>query len=74
MVAVAGSIDGSVEASVSAGDAVLESTDHEPATSVDVVGATEKVESWDLSEAVAKTAGENIQVRRFVRFNLGEGL
>jgi elongation factor Ts len=32
------------------------------------------VESWDLSEAVAKTAGENIQVRRFVRFNLGEGL
>jgi hypothetical protein len=53
---------------------VLGSADHEPAPSGNVVGATEKVESWDLSEAVAKTAGENIQVRRFVRFNLGEGL
>jgi hypothetical protein len=39
-------------------DAVLGSADHEPAPSGDVVGATEKVESWDLSEAVAKTAGD----------------
>ena len=37
---------------------MLGSVDPKPAPSGDVVGATEKVESWNLSEAIAKTAGD----------------
>jgi hypothetical protein len=51
-----GTVTPPAEAADKQHDAVLGSANHEPALSGDVVGATEKVESWDLSEAVAKTA------------------
>jgi hypothetical protein len=53
-----GTVTPPAEAADKQHDAVLGSADHEPIPSGDVVGATEKVESWDLSEAVAKTAGD----------------
>ena len=60
MVAVAGSVDGSVEAPVS--DVVLGSADPEPTPSGDVVGATEKVESWDLVRLLQKLRGMRTRI------------
>ena len=74
VVAVAGSVDGSVEAPGGVGGEPAGSVGGDAAPSGDVVHATEKVESWDLSEAVAKNVQEEDSKPKFFEEGSGEGV